>query len=114
MEKSVCGCINHEECCVCFAILCKGNYDNICTECLSKLKPTNGIYLHPTKRTPLLMCKCGKPWTNSCGIDTESTWYLDVTKLTKDTKKNRDIALNPSKYPSYYTQIILHCPIKKN
>jgi hypothetical protein len=40
-----------------------------------------GNFIHPLKRTPLIMCKCGKPWTSTCILLTHPCWTIDPVRF---------------------------------
>ena len=64
-EVAECGCIGDDECGICFKVLCKGTRDKtICDDCLQRTteKDNKQRIIHPIKRTPVLMCGCGKIW----------------------------------------------------
>lgn len=72
-NQSMCGVCEESgvECAICFGHLCQGDVQRgvtICTMCLIEHveKDENGIRIHPLKRTPLLMCRCGKPFLGEC------------------------------------------------
>lgn len=64
-----CGCISHNECGICFEVICNGKLDKtICDKCWINNKETNdsGKLIHPIKRNIITMCNCGKPFNPEC------------------------------------------------
>ncbi len=92
-ECSVCK--NGDECCVCFKPVCHNNpHGELCFECASK------VDVHPAKQVPIKRCICGKPWNHTCAMDAlfsirGGAYYVDTSKLTNDSLKNRELTRNP-------------------
>lgn len=68
MSVAPCGCPSiGVECAVCLNPMCRGavSYgETVCASCL--VETTKKSNLHPVRRTPVAMCKCGKPFVGLC------------------------------------------------
>lgn len=91
-DQSMCGVCETSgvECAICFGHLCQGDIQRgvtICTPCLIEHveKDENGIRIHPLKRIPLLMCRCGKPFLGECRFLSimPETYNMDPERLAK-------------------------------
>ena len=105
IEESIatCGCISHDECCICFEPVCNGKLDKtICDECNLKLNETNdkGQIIHPINRKPITICNCGKPGNPECTrLGLFGNFYeIDIERLDKckTPEERRNLARDPT------------------
>lgn len=102
-QAAMCGCLTVAECAVCFTPLCQGDSTKnveVCSNCMRQ-EVERGETLHPVTRTPIQMCKCGKPWIGECRFFTlPHASVIDMEKVLAEcsTPAERRAACNDSRF----------------
>lgn len=95
----ICKADDAKQCAICLEHLCHGYNDKVCYNCL-KSSVEHGNTLHPIRRTPVPMCKCGLPYIGECITRSFMTnaYTVDMERLTrcKTAQERRNLMHDPT------------------